>query len=620
MKTKHFLNLLTIVAIVAASCQGKEEYLDRETTATAEVVSVQLSPALPGGARLLSSGDGGAGTLDGNDYALRYILEVYNGGTLVPDSREVKVATSFTSPVTFNVTLPAKAYTFVFWADFVDKTDANNNALTPENISDVTYDTKTNGLTAIDWVATSYAIGIDERDAYYAAALIDLSDGDVKDDDGKVTLHRPFAKIRALDKDVQAKIGDGTIKNNGADLVAKLTYKHTASPVFSKRFNALTGTPDASNNTIAAPAELTCTPVKQAGVTTVDGTNYTDAWLLAFDYFLVPSALTQISADIELFDDGTSLGSRELPLASVAPNKLITYMGSVFATFQATMQVGIDDEFDKLEVDGSLVSNLAATAGDYQIAVDCNQRPWTAEVNAAGAGWCTLTNASGTGDGYVTVNVTATAAPAPRAATVTISSGAITREVAVGQQAGFTGTANLCVQCLWDGTTWVDGYVTGPYTGLTLFGGTTNISAYVSAATSSYNGRANTAAMIAANVASDGSAIKICESLGEGWYLPASEELFNMSDWGPFESYQSSYGLSLLNGLSGAGKLTGDAFNLSSTEFFGNDSRAGNPNWDGSFTSTDVADKNKVIRVHKGGTGSGGEKSWGTAAFFVWRP
>jgi hypothetical protein len=190
------------------------------------------------------------------------------------------------------------------------------------------------------------------------------------------------------------------------------------------------------------------------------------------------------------------------------------------------------------------------TAGSYSITVTSNTA-WTATVNTA-ATWCTLTDASATGNGTVTVNVAKNPTLDARAATVTLTpiSGAPTRTVAVTQGAV---PAKLCAQCCWDGTaaTWVNCYVTTnayPFdnnTTNTTVGWSGNGDKYYEGARSDRNGRANTAAISSAGM----SAVQLCKDLGSGWYLPAYEELVNMSDGSAKSPLNNSTGANLLDEL-----------------------------------------------------------------------
>jgi hypothetical protein len=97
-------------------------------------------------------------------------------------------------------------------------------------------------------------------------------------------------------------------------------------------------------------------------------------------------------------------------------------------------------------------------------------------------------------------------------------------------------------------------------------------------ASSDRNGRDNTA-----DIASTGtSAVQLCKDLGMGWYLPAYEELVNMS---------RGVSYSPLNGLSGAGVLTG-SYHWSSTEYYENGGR---------YTSAVTSFQQRAVQVYPDG-------------------
>jgi hypothetical protein len=87
-------------------------------------------------------------------------------------------------------------------------------------------------------------------------------------------------------------------------------------------------------------------------------------------------------------------------------------------------------------VDKTVIFAYAA-AGSYTFAVTGNGT-WTAAVNS-GAAWCTLSPASATFNGTVTVHTAENTAETARTATVTLTSGAETKEVTVTQN-GTTST------------------------------------------------------------------------------------------------------------------------------------------------------------------------------------
>jgi hypothetical protein len=137
----------------------------------------------------------------------------------------------------------------------------------------------------------------------------------------------------------------------------------------------------------------------------------------------------------------------------------------------------------------------------------------------------------------------------------------------------------LCTQCCYDGVApWVDCHVTSdayPFNNSTnstvVWSGNGNT--YYSGARSPYDGRANT---VAVSTYTATSAIGICKNLGDGWYLPAYEELVNMSTGG---KGGEEYAYSPLNGRSGASLLAAlDNMYWSSTEFRDNGGRYNNSN------------------------------------------
>jgi hypothetical protein len=91
----------------------------------------------------------------------------------------------------------------------------------------------------------------------------------------------------------------------------------------------------------------------------------------------------------------------------------------------------------------------------------------------------------------------------------------------------------LCTQCCYDGSAWVDCYVTtyafpfdnSTYTGVVWSGNGTTYYSGASGSGSDKNGKVNTSKISSQGV----SAVQICKGLGDGWYLPAYEELINMS-------------------------------------------------------------------------------------------
>jgi hypothetical protein len=142
------------------------------------------------------------------------------------------------------------------------------------------------------------------------------------------------------------------------------------------------------------------------------------------------------------------------------------------------------------------------------------------------------------------------------------------------------GIANIkCTKCCYNGSAWVDCYVSE---GVSRPWGASS-SDYVDGARSDKNGKANTAAILAVVGTAGLTAVQSCNSIGTGWFLPAYEELINMSMGTKFTP---------LNGLSGVGLLSGEYY-WSSTEFYKNEGRL----------TSDLEDyKGLVVRVNYDGT------------------
>lgn len=325
---KNFLNgLFAIAATVAmtiVSCQNEESF-DNEINA-GTIVEAQFQPVIPVSIRSLSSGDGGTGNVDDNDYDLRYILEVWSADGTTFVERHVEIADDYVTPVNFAVQLPAVTYKFVFWADFVDKGTED----------DLTYNTgNAGGLKDIEWKASAYAISDNLRDAYYAVEDVDLSSGDVSDN---VTLKRPFGKLRILATDLY---GGGVTPAK-----AVLTYTHAGTPSFRKSFNALAGEPNVA--TINASGNLESVPELETSVT-IGSDPYSNVYLLAFDYFLIPADLAAVSFDIELFDalDAPIAPAKSISNVPVGINKLTTVIGAFLVPpANASFDVVVSDDFD----------------------------------------------------------------------------------------------------------------------------------------------------------------------------------------------------------------------------------------------------------------------------------
>jgi hypothetical protein len=165
----------------------------------------------------------------------------------------------------------------------------------------------------------------------------------------------------------------------------------------------------------------------------------------------------------------------------------------------------------------------------------------------------------------------------------------------------------LCTQCCYNGASWVDCHVTTnayPFdntsTNTTVMwsGNGTTFYADASGSGSDKNGRNNTANIPSSTVTVN--AVQLCKDLGTDWYLPAYEELVNMS---------AGEANSALNNRAGADMLkTPKSWYWSSTEFWDNGGRCSN--------SSNTAMQYHVVAVHTDGGWTNGFKT-NTAAIYV---
>jgi hypothetical protein len=129
-----------------------------------------------------------------------------------------------------------------------------------------------------------------------------------------------------------------------------------------------------------------------------------------------------------------------------------------------------------------------------------------------------------------------------------------------------------CPLCCFDGSSWVDCFVTTyshPFTSssnnssVSWIGGNTN---YFSGARSPKDGQANSTAILSGGGTLTSGAVGICNALGSGWYLPAYEELYAMSSAPAHTSSNNQPGANILK----------DAWFWSSTEYYKNGGRTQN--------------------------------------------
>lgn len=196
--------LLTLAALLIGlvACQNDPAGLDILLGEGIEsVITVSLPDATRG-----DSADGGLGNITlGEQYKLRYILEIYavneetNEAITTSCQRHIKVAE--TTSVAFPVRLaPGYDYQFAVWADFVDK-DSDGSV---DRYYKTTDGDKNFGLYALSIIEndeTKWNAMDESRDAFTTSQLIkNFSSASTI----TLNLERPFAKLRVVATDIEA--------------------------------------------------------------------------------------------------------------------------------------------------------------------------------------------------------------------------------------------------------------------------------------------------------------------------------------------------------------------------------------------------------------------------------
>jgi hypothetical protein len=162
-------------------------------------------------------------------------------------------------------------------------------------------------------------------------------------------------------------------------------------------------------------------------------------------------------------------------------------------------------------------------------------------------------------------------------------------------------SSTLCVQCCYNGSAWVDCYVSSVADpGMSMWNATLHYYEGASGSGSDKNGKLNTM-----NVMSTAgyepptySPFIKCSSFGPGWFVPAYEELYAMSAGAANIASNNRDGQSLLVGIT-----------WSSTENTGNLGRFDQPGWEAS-----------AVIVHTSGLLARGRKSMEYRVVCAWRP
>ena len=219
---KKLLMLATLVLGVV-SCM-KDQPVEAGLAGDGNVV---LSVALPADATRAAGASSALGAIDNGldlttKYDIRYILEVFDANKTL--AKRVENFEDTATETTFELRLiPGRHYSFVVWADFVERNANGDVTMEHYDASD---------LRNIEVIGDQNAMD-ESRDAYTAVFNTADNDGDVFSSASQIsmTLRRPFAKLRVVTNDMQEIYS--TLKD------AKVVY---TSEIY-KMYDALTTKP-----------------------------------------------------------------------------------------------------------------------------------------------------------------------------------------------------------------------------------------------------------------------------------------------------------------------------------------------------------------------------------------
>lgn len=312
---RKFLALAMVVFGLAA-CQNDPEELNVVVGGEQEVM---LTVSLPEATRA----DSADGALDNDvlsSYDLRYILEVYYG-----DERNRFVKTSTSTSAVFPVRLaPGRTYTFVVWADFVEK------GADPEADIDLFYETSA-GLKEVAIIESKWAPMVEARDAYTNYKTVaDFNSGS----NLEMELYRPFAKVRVVSTDIESLRKVGIVPSK-----AEATYSQN----MYRKFDATTG--------LASEPAAKTHAFAYADVDSYEAN--TDSKLTIFsDYIFVP-AEGVAKFTLEVWDSETPARSIKQNNFNtdifVEKNKITSIVGDVLTT-GGNVKVTVDGELGEKDV------------------------------------------------------------------------------------------------------------------------------------------------------------------------------------------------------------------------------------------------------------------------------
>jgi hypothetical protein len=226
-----------------------------------------------------------------------------------------------------------------------------------------------------------------------------------------------------------------TLANNNATGNGTVTVNVAANPTVATRTATVTITNGTLTKTITV-TQAAAAPTLEVDKTTIDATAAgANNCAITVTSNVTWTATVSSGATWCTLTKNNDTGNGTITVNVAENPKVATRTATVTVksgTLTKTITVTQAAAAPTLEVDKTTI-NAAVNSGNYPITVNSNST-WTANISS-GATWCTLTNNNATGNGTITVNVAENLMAFTRSATVTVTSGTLTKTVAVTQAA-----------------------------------------------------------------------------------------------------------------------------------------------------------------------------------------
>lgn len=362
------LLLYAFAAVVAlASCSKDPVPGKGSTNEGDEEVNYAWGVGIPENRYDMSGG--GLANVNPEEMFLRYILEIYStDGDEFVGRYERIVDFTTNSGTTFNLRIVPKEYSFLVWADFVQREDGlevSEIPADPYNEFDFAVDAAdaqdnyyntADGLRSVGIIEAEFNAKPDNyysagarmtRDAYMGSRVVDIRSTTPA---SPMQLKRPFGRIAVYSKEMDPD----RLTAAGYEVPDSVVVTYAAGKLYSK-FDIFEGDV-IENDFIASDMTFTnriSTEDHPIADLTLNSKTYPDAQLLMFDYVFAPlnnepgeELPNELDLTLKLFSEEDELEDQELVLydLAVSPNKESQVVGSIFGA-EHHFDVVIDDSF-----------------------------------------------------------------------------------------------------------------------------------------------------------------------------------------------------------------------------------------------------------------------------------